>query len=410
MSSDKKDNEKKVEDEKEDFPIAGINEVGDSSASEPWTIIPPQENNIGENLSPIALEVKQPREKMGAGKALLIGIIIGILMVSSMWYYLHTNTYNYEVQRNTSALAKPRDVQEVLSKIEPATVAVTIRGGTDAGGAAGTGFIITEDGFVVTNNHVVEGGKNTIKVTLNDGRELPATLLGTDPLNDLAVLKIEGNDFPAAKLGSSNKTVVGDDVIAIGNALALEGGLSVTRGIVSGKDRIIDTELGTKLEGILQTDTAINRGNSGGPLVNSKGEVIGINTAIADPGYAQNVGFAIAIDRAKPIINDLKEGKNRKVAYIGIAAQDVSPRLVAELKLKEDKGALIVQIVKGSPADNSELALNDIILEIDGKKVETSADMVEQIRSKQPGDKVKIKFDRKGKEKTTEVTLVERPV
>ena len=212
------------------------------------------------------------------------------------------------------------------------------------------------------------------------------------------------------KLGSSDKTEVGDDVIAIGNALALEGGLSVTRGIVSGKERIIDTELGTKLEGILQTDTAINRGNSGGPLVNSKGEVIGINTAIADPGYAQNVGFAIAIDKAKPIIEDLKKGNDRKIAYIGIAAQDVTPRLVKELKLKVETGALIVQIVKESPAAKSDLALNDVILEIDGKKIEGSADMVEQIRSKKPGDKVKIKYDRGGKEKSTEVTLVERPV
>lgn len=401
-----------VETPMEDLPIAGINEAGDSAASEPWVITPPVENSNDGYLSPIGTPAtpKTPRNKMGAGKALLIGIIIGILMVSSMWYYLHANTYNYEVRRNTSEFAKPRDIQEVLAKVEPATVAVTINGGTGKGGAAGTGFIISSDGLVVTNNHVVEGGQNTILVTLNDGRALPAKLLGTDPLNDLAVLKMDGNDFPAATLGSSDKTEVGDDVIAIGNALALEGGLSVTRGIVSGKDRTIDTELGTKLEGILQTDAAINRGNSGGPLVNSKGEVIGINTAIADPGYAQNVGFAIAIDRAKPIIADLKEGKTRKIAYIGIAAQDVSPRLVAELKLKEETGALIVQIVKDSPASKSDLALNDVILEIDGKKIESSADMVAQIRSKQPGDKVKIKLDRRGKEKTVEVTLVERPV
>lgn len=387
------------------------NEQQDSQASEPWTIIPPLENNIGENLSPDAVvkEEKPERKRMSTAKALLIGIIIGVLMVSSMWYYLHTNTYNYEVRRNTSALAKPRDVQEILANVEPATVAIAINGGTEKGGAAGTGFIITQDGMVVTNNHVVEGGKSIV-VTLNDGRTLSAKLLGTDPLNDLAVLKMEGNDFPAVKLGSSDKTEVGDDVIAIGNALALEGGLSVTRGIVSGKERIIDTELGTKLEGILQTDTAINRGNSGGPLVNSKGEVIGINTAIADPGYAQNVGFAIAIDKAKPIIEDLKQGNDRKIAYIGIAAQDVTPRLVKELNLNVETGALIVQIVKESPAAKSDLALNDVILEIDGKKIEGSADMVEQIRSKKPGDKVKIKYDRGGKEKSTEVTLAERPV
>ena len=245
---------------------------------------------------------------------------------------------------------------------------------------------------------------------LNDGRTLDAKLLGVDPVEDLAVLKIEGTDFPAVKLGSSDATIVGDDVIAIGNALALEGGLSVTRGIVSGKDRVIATELGTKLRGIIQTDAAINRGNSGGPLVNSKGEVIGINTAIADPSYAQNVGFAIAIDRAKPIISDLERGNNRKVAYIGISAQDVTPRLVKELDLKIESGALIGEIVKDSPASKADIKVNDVLTQVDGNKISSSADMVSEIRSKKPGNKVTIKINRNGKELSVEVTLEERPV
>ena len=210
---------------------------------------------------------KNPPKRSGLASGLFWGILIGVFMVSSLWYYLHRNTYNYEVRRSTSAFTKPADIQEVLAKIEPATVAISVGGGANIlGGGAGTGFIYSSDGYVLTNNHVIEGGNKIISVILNDGRTLDAKLLGVDPVEDLAVLKIEGTDFPAVKLGSSDATIVGDDVIAIGNALALEGGLSVTRGIVSGKDRVIATELGTKLRGIIQTDAAINRGNSGGPL------------------------------------------------------------------------------------------------------------------------------------------------
>ncbi len=349
-------------------------------------------------------------QKSSIAIALFAGLVVGSLVVGAMWFYQNRNTYSYKVQSNTSVLERPRDVQEVLAKIEPATVAVSVDGGINAGGSAGTGFVISSDGVTITNNHVVEGVKKSIEVTLNDGRTLSATLLGRDPLEDLAVLKVEGSGLPTAKLGSSGKVQVGDDVIAIGNALALEGGLSVTRGIVSGLDRTIDTELNFQLQGIIQTDAAINRGNSGGPLVNSRGEVIGINTAIANPSYAQNVGFAIAIDRAKPIIEDLRQGKDRKIAFLGVAAQDVNERLVKELSLKVQRGALVVEIQTNSPASKSSLALGDVIVEIAGKEINSANDMVSVIRSKKPGDKIIIKYDRRGNEKTTSVTLAERPL
>lgn len=327
-----------------------------------------------------------------------------------MWFYQNRNTYTYKVQSNSSVLEKPRDVQEVLSKVEPATVAVNVDGGVAAGGSAGTGFVISSDGITITNNHVIAGVKKGIEVTLNDGRTLSATLLGRDPLEDLAVLKVDATGLPTVKLGNSSETKVGDDVIAIGNALALEGGLSVTRGIVSGLSRTIDTELNFQLQGIIQTDAAINRGNSGGPLVNSRGEVVGINTAIANPTFAQNVGFAIAIDRAKPIIEDLKQGKDRKIAYLGVAAQDVNERLVKELNLKVPSGAIVVEIVADSPASKSSLALGDVIVEIAGEEIKSANDMVSVIRDKKPGQKVVVKYDRRGSKKTTNVTLVERPL
>ena len=159
--------------------------------------------------------------------------------------------------------------------------------------------MISSDGVIVTNNHVVEDAGGQIEVAFTDGTSKSAKVLGRSVENDLAVLKVDATGLPVAKLGSSDKLQVGDEVIAIGNALALEGGLSVTRGIISAKDRTVPEESGATLYGVLQTDAAINPGNSGGPLVNSNGEVVGINTAIADPQEAQNVGFAISIDAAK---------------------------------------------------------------------------------------------------------------
>jgi len=349
-------------------------------------------------------------QKSAVAMALFAGLVVGALVVGSMWFYQNRNTYFYKIQSNSSVLEKPRDVQEVLAKVEPATVAVSVDGGINAGGSAGTGFVISSDGVAITNNHVIADVKERIEVTLNDGRTLRATLLGRDPLEDIAVLKVDATGLPTVKLGDSSKVKVGDDVIAIGNALALEGGLSVTRGIVSGLDRTIDTELNFQLQGIIQTDAAINRGNSGGPLVNSLGEVVGINTAIANPSFAQNVGFAISIDRAKPIIEDLRQGKDRKIAFLGVAAQDVNDRLVKELDLKVARGALVVEIQADSPASRSSLALGDVIVEIDGEEINGANDMVSAIRSKKPGERVAIKYDRRGSEKTTNVTLVERPL
>jgi serine protease Do len=359
--------------------------------------------------SPAPLVVHR-QSRSSIALALFSGLAIGALLIAGMWFYQNRNTYTYEVQSNSSVLTEPADVQGVLAYIEPATVAITVGGGIQNGGSAGTGFIYDSSGIIVTNNHVIDGANNSIEITLSDGNKLPATVLGRDPLEDLAVLKVDATGLPEAKIGQSSEMKVGDDVIAIGNALALEGGLSVTRGIVSGLDRRIDTELDTELSGIIQTDTAINRGNSGGPLVNSKGEVIGINTAIADPSYATNVGFAIAIDHAKPIIDDLRQGKDREIAFLGVAARDVTERIARELDLGVQEGALIVEITAGSPAARSELSLDDVIVKIDDDDIKSASDMVSAIRQKKPGDSIVITYNRSGDERTTKVTLVERPL
>ena len=197
----------------------------------------------------------------------------------------------------------------------PAVVAIVDDGGPDSGGAAGTGFVISSDGVIVTNNHVVEGATK-IQAQFSDGTTLTAKVLGRDSSSDLAVIKVDGVNLPTIELGDSDQVQVGDDVVAIGNALALEGGLSVTRGIISGLHREVSTNSGGSLADVIQTDAAINPGNSGGPLVDAQGRVIGINTAIADPGSAQNVGFAIPISNAKAIIDQLRRGK--QPAYLGV--------------------------------------------------------------------------------------------
>lgn len=213
----------------------------------------------------------------------------------------------------SGAIAEPQDIQAILAKVEPAVVTIRTQlasqGRFFVASGAGTGVILTSDGEVLTNAHVVDGA-TSIEVTLSgESQARRADLVGIDSTNDLALLKIRGaSNLPTAELGSSAALRVGDDVVAIGNALALDGGLTVTDGIVSAVNRTISDRT-IHLEGLIQTDAAINSGNSGGPLVNGAGQVVGINTVVA--GDAQNIGFAIAIDQAKPVIEQLRTGLNR---------------------------------------------------------------------------------------------------
>jgi serine protease Do len=216
-------------------------------------------------------------------------------------------------QPGEGGLAQARDIQAILAKVEPAVVTIRTQlasqGRFFVARGAGTGVILTSDGEVLTNAHVVEGA-TSIEVTLaGETQARRADLVGIDPGNDLALLRVRGaTGLPTAELGSSSALRVGDHVVAIGNALALDGGLTVTDGIVSALNRTISDRT-IHLEDLIQTDAAINPGNSGGPLVNAAGQVVGINTVVA--GDAQNIGFALAIDRAKPVIEQLRSGLGR---------------------------------------------------------------------------------------------------
>ena len=320
--------------------------------------------------------------------------------------------------RNTSVIGKAKDVQAVLAKINGAVVAVQTGAAVDSGlfsgssngtsGGEGTGFVISPDGVIVTNNHVVADANGRIEVAFSDGTKQAAKLLGRAPEYDLAVLKVDAKNLPTVKLGNSDALQVGDQVVAVGNALALEGGLSVTQGIISGKGRVVpEDETGVTLYDMLQTDAAINPGNSGGPLVNANGEVVGINTALA--GGSQNVGFAISIDSAKDVIRALQDGKSVQVAFLGVETSDVTPAVAKSLNLTAKNGAVVRRVTSGAAAAKAGMKANDVIVAIGGHAVSGPQDVGAEIRRYAPGDKVDVTVERGGQQVTLSVELGVRP-
>jgi len=265
----------------------------------------------------------------------------------------------------------------------------------------GSGFIISADGYIFTNNHVIERA-DKILVKLSDGREYKAEVIGRDAKTDLALIKIKpGNSLSVAEIGDSEKLRVGEWVIAIGNPFGLEQ--TVTAGIVSAKGRVIGAG---PYDNFIQTDASINPGNSGGPLFNMEGKVIGVNTAIV--AHGQGIGFAIPISMAKNILPDLKSKGKVTRAWMGISVQDVTEDIAKSLNLNQRSGALISEVFKGDPADNAGLQTGDVILEINGKSIKDTHQLLILIASFHIGDKVRVKVMRDGQEKTFHVTVAER--
>ena len=305
---------------------------------------------------------------------------------------------------NLKLAGDPLDLQGLLAKVQPGVTAIGVTGLDGRG--AGTGMVLTPDGEVLTNAHVVSGATR-IRVTLfGENEPRTAELVGADTLSDLALLKIEGaRNLPTVELGSSDAMRVGDDVVAIGHALALPGGPTVTEGIVSAKDRTVE-----QLDGLIQTDAAINPGNSGGPLVNAAGQVIGVNTAVIR-GPAEGIGFAIAIDNAKPIIEQLRKGgpPPASTAFLGVSSQTLNADIAATLDVPVDAGAVLAEVVPGSGAEEAGLRRGDVIVEIDGRPVLSAATISTIMRAKQPGDTVEITYYRGERRQTTKATLGTRP-
>jgi len=282
---------------------------------------------------------------------------------------------------------------------------------------AGTGFIITSDGLILTNKHVVSDANATYTVITLDAKTYDATVKSLDPMNDLAVLKIEARNLPVVELGDSDQLKVGQWVVAVGNALG-QFQNTVTAGVISAKDRKIkasDSGGGSTetLSNLLQTDAAINPGNSGGPLVNLAGQVVGINTAVAS--NAQGIGFAIPINAAKSAIESIKKTGRIIRPYLGVKYFEITPTLAKKYNLPVEYGAIIkgnggildFSIVPGSPADKAGLVDGDIVLEVEGQKIDEDHPLINLIQQHQVGDEIKLKVLSKGQEKEVKVKLEE---
>jgi serine protease Do len=265
----------------------------------------------------------------------------------------------------------------------------------------GSGFIIDKEGYIVTNHHVVENA-DEIQVILNDGKEYDAEIVGRDANTDIALIKIKApNDLPVVTFGSSAMLKVGQWVVAIGSPFGLEH--TVTAGIVSAKGRVIGSG---PYDDFIQTDASINPGNSGGPLINMEGKVVGINTAIVAGG--QGIGFAIPIDMAKGIIDQLREHGNVTRGWLGVVIKDIDDELADYFGIKDRKGALVIDVVPGDPADKAGIKPKDIIVAVNGKPVDSSRDLTRMIANVGVGDDADVSVIRNGKPKTYTVTIAKR--
>lgn len=322
-------------------------------------------------------------------------------------------------------------IRQVAEKVKPAVVQVTneqaqINPFTQSGSPSqavpvgvGSGIIYDNEGHILTNAHVVDGAQSLL-VSLPDGRSFKAKLIGSDPQTDLAVLQISGSNLPVAQLGDSGQLQVGDWVVAIGNALALPGGPTVTAGVVSALGRTIQepgssqgSGSGPFLFDLIQTDAAINPGNSGGPLVNLDGQVVGINTLAAGTAgagvQAEGIGFAISISTAKPIADQLVATGKVVHPYMGIAYVPLNPAIAAQLGTDATQGAVIMEVVPGSPAADAGLQPQDIITAVDGTSLQGESTLAQIIQSHKPGDTLDLTVVRGSQTLQVKITLGTMP-
>lgn len=368
-----------------------------------------------------------PRARSGSGRGWKVAGVIFLCFVASFlgsWALLQSGYVGVGGTNTTTerrrVIEEGNVVSEVASEVSPSVVSIVTEsttrsyyGGSAQQESAGTGIIISRDGYILTNRHVIPDNATNVQVVLSDGTQYDdVKVVGRDSLNDLAFLKISGvNDLTAAKLGDSGDLKVGAKVIAIGNALG-QYQTTVTSGIISAMGRPLTAsdesgDSSEQLENLLQTDAAINPGNSGGPLVNMAGEVIGINTAVAQE--AQGIGFAIPIDDAKGLIKSVTDSGELKRAYLGVRYVSITPDVVAQLKLSVKNGAYINDsnnaVVSGSPADKAGLKPKDIITKVNETPVDAQHPLSSQLSQFVPGDTVTLTVLRDGKTIQLKATL-----
>jgi S1-C subfamily serine protease len=302
------------------------------------------------------------------------------------------------------AVAPGSSLHDLVIAVRPSIVAVhttvtqtDVFGNRLEGAAAGTGFVLSADGLIVTNSHVIDGAEQ-ISVTLGDQSTEDAELVAADPRSDLAVLRIARNDLTPLALGDSSAIDVGDPVVAIGNALDLGAEPTVTSGIVSAVDRTLTEPNGEVLVNLIQTDAAINPGNSGGPLLDLSGRVIGINTVVA--GQAQNIGFAIAIKPAQVLIDQLRNGQVPRHALLGVSTRQATDDTGVAID-----GAAVADVEPNSAADEAGVRAGDVITELDGEAIASPDDLVAAIAGHEPGDVIMLTVERGGKARQLSATL-----
>lgn len=358
---------------------------------------------------------RSPRRSPGRGfvvvTALVAGLLGAALAFGAVWAFggldEGTQSRSGGVVRTPVVTDSPTvsgeglDVVSVAEAVRPAIVNVKVAG--TQGQGSGSGVIFDENGYILTNNHVVEGARRIV-VQLTDGRELDAEVVGTYPDADIAVVKVAEKGLPTAPLGTAGDLSIGESVVAIGNPLGLEGGPTVTTGIVSALGRQVAVGEGEQLYDMIQTDAAILPGSSGGALVDASGNVIGITTAIAvsDAG-AEGIGFATPIDVARNVAEQLIEGGEVKTALLGVEGTD----FIDSKNGNKPAGALVTKVVPGGAADAAGIRDGDVVVKVDDASIDSMPDLKVAIRNYRPGDEVKIVVIRDGNEQTVSATLGE---
>lgn len=321
-------------------------------------------------------------------------------------------TFNYGSGDSNSASFVEGSIAEVANRLAPAVVSILVEGRSSSV-SAGTGMIITSDGYILTNKHVVDGARSITIITDNNDTYENVKLVGTDPTNDVAILKVNAKDLPIVTLGDSKTIIIGQQVIAIGNALGQYQN-TITSGIISGLGRSLtayssDYSMSEELSDMIQTDAAINAGNSGGPLVNAAGEVIGINTAVSSEG--SNLGFAIPISSVKGLIKSVIEEGRVTRSYAGVRYFNITPDIAIEYDLPVTSGAYLFTdssesaVIEGSPAADAGLETGDIITKVNGISIGRSGSFSSLLGEYAPGDTVQLEILRDGETKTLKLTL-----
>ena len=364
----------------------------------------------------VAVTARRPRVLRVAIVAVLLSLIAGFIggVIASEIDNTSSSSNDEPYTQVTAAPVVSADesteisgVAEVAARLASSIVTISseVDTASSSGEATGTGVVVTSNGEILTNAHVVEGATQVRVRFAGDTEPVVARVLAADSGNDLALLKVNATNLIAATFAKPGSVRVGDQVVAIGYALALDGGPSVTTGIVSALKRTIFTESGA-LNSLIQTDAAISSGNSGGPLANMRGEVIGINTAVArgnSNSSANNIGFAISVDETLAVLSQLREqaaGTARQEGFLGVSLNERTDGGV---------GSIIATVQPGSPAEKADIRIGDIVLAVDGEPVNGQAGLVAAIRDRNPGDTIVVELVRAGARVTVSATLVARP-